>query len=86
MPLVTNAKGLLKTYLNANVFHVQSTAVWGGEECVVLKQLAQGQQAHAGLAPVHVSACWRAAAHSLGAGSKTVGCCLSMWAVMELGW
>lgn len=42
MPLVTNAKGLLKTYLNANVFHVQSTAVWGGEECVVLKQLAQG--------------------------------------------
>lgn len=43
--LVTNAKGLLKTYLNANVFHVQNTAVWGGEEYVPLKQLAQG---HAG--------------------------------------
>lgn len=56
MALVTNAKGLLKTYLNANVFHVQNTAVWGGEECVVLKQLAQG---HAGSCRVDFCACER---------------------------
>lgn len=39
---VTNAKGLLKTCLNANVFHVQNTVVWGGGEYMVLNKLARG--------------------------------------------